>query len=189
MNFDYAKLRVQGGRPIIEHQAIAKVFTSEVVHEITLSAAECFGAMGVMRDMPLQKYVHDALFGLYASVKPVKSYANLPSLQQNVDIVFLRETTEGMMRSGTVVAGSGEFRPNDEISIGMRVITRRGSNRVARAAFEIARMRSRKQVTAVHKAPTYKLCCGMFAEECRKVAADFPDVRLEEVLIDSFAMM
>jgi 3-isopropylmalate dehydrogenase len=133
---------------------------------------------------PLRK-----MFDLYASVKPVKSYANLPSLQQNVDIVFLRETTEGMMRSGTVVAGSGEFRPNDEISIGMRVITRRGSNRVARAAFEIARTRSRKQVTAVHKALTYKLCCGMFAEECRKVAADFPDVRLEEVLIDSFAMM
>lgn len=107
---DYAKLRIQGGRHIIEHQSIgtiladiavklevarnmiwkaawasdhpdavadrslpdlplqtiARVFTSELVHEITEGAAECFGAMGVMRDMPLQKYVHDALVFLYA---------------------------------------------------------------------------------------------------------------------------
>jgi len=127
-------------------------------------------------------------FELFASVKPVKSYANLPSLQKDVDIVFVRETTEGMQRSGVVVAGAGEFRPNDEISIGMRVITRHGSNRVARAAFDIARTRSRKKVTAVHKAPTFKLCCGMFAEECRKVAAEYPEVEFDEVLIDGFAM-
>jgi 3-isopropylmalate dehydrogenase len=127
-------------------------------------------------------------FDLYANVKPVRSYPNLPSLHKDVDIVFLRETTEGMMRSGTVVAGAGEFRPNDEISIGMRVITRRGSNRVARAAFEIARTRRRRKVSSIHKAPTYKLCCGMFAEECRKVAQEFPEVEFEEVLIDGFAM-
>jgi 3-isopropylmalate dehydrogenase len=127
-------------------------------------------------------------FDLYANVKPVRSYPNLPSLHKDVDIVFLRETTEGMMRSGTVVAGAGEFRPNDEISIGMRVITRKGSNRVARAAFEIARTRRRRKVSSIHKAPTYKLCCGMFAEECRKVAQEFPEVEFEEVLIDGFAM-
>ena len=88
----------------------------------------------------------------------------------------------------TVFAGAGEFRPNDEISIGMRVITRRGSNRVARAAFEIARTRRRKKVSSVHKAPTYKLCCGMFAEECRKMAKNYPDVEFEEMMIDSTAM-
>lgn len=132
---------------------------------------------------PLRK-----MFDLYGSVKPVKSYPNIPSLQKNVDIVFVRETTEGMMRAGTVVAGTGEFRPNDETSIGMRVITRKGSNRVARAAFDIARTRQRRLVTSVHKAPTYKMCCGMFAEECRKVALEFPDCQFNEVLIDGFAM-
>ena len=131
---------------------------------------------------PLRK-----MFELYASVKPVKSYENVKSLQKNVDIVFVRETTEGLVRSGTVVAGDGEFRPNDEISIGTRVITRTGSNRVARTAFEIANMRPRRKVATVHKAPTFKLCCGMFAEECHKVAADFPDVVLEDVLVDTFA--
>ena len=127
-------------------------------------------------------------FDMYANVKPVKSYPNLPSLHKDVDIVFLRETTEGMQASGTVVAGSGEFRPNDEISIGHRVVTRTGASRVAREAFEIARTRTRKKVTAVHKEPVYRLVCGMFAEECRKMAKNYPDVELEEVLVDGFAM-
>jgi 3-isopropylmalate dehydrogenase len=127
-------------------------------------------------------------YELYANVKPVKSYPNIPSLHQGVDIVFLRETTEDMQSASVVVAGSGEFRPNDEVSIGMRVITRRGSYRVARAAFEIARTRSRRKVTAVHKASVYKLCCGMFAEECRRVAQEFPDVEYDEALVDGFAM-
>src|SRR5918993_3013999 len=127
-------------------------------------------------------------FDLFANVKPVKSYANLPSVHKDVDIVFLRETTEGMQSSGTVVAGSGEFRPNDEISIGHRVVTRKGASRVAREAFEIARLRPRKKVTSVHKEPVYRLVCGMFAEECRKVAREFPDCELEEVLVDGMAM-
>ncbi len=86
------------------------------------------------------------------------------------------------------MAGSGEFRPNDEITVAMRVITRKGSNRVAREAFEIARTRKRKKVTAAHKEPVYRLACGMFAEECRKVAHEFPDVEFDEVLIDSISM-
>jgi 3-isopropylmalate dehydrogenase len=127
-------------------------------------------------------------FELFASVKPVRSYPNIESMHKNVDIVILREVTEGLQSSGVVVAGSGEYRPNDDISIGMRVVTRRGANRVAREAFRIASTRTRRKVTAVHKEPTYKLCCGMFAEECRKVAKEFPDVVLEEVLIDGMAM-
>jgi 3-isopropylmalate dehydrogenase len=127
-------------------------------------------------------------FDMYANVKPVKSYANVASVHKDVDIVFLRETTEGMQASGTVVAGSGEFRPNDEISIGHRVVTRKGASRVAREAFEVARTRTRKKVTAVHKEPVYRLVCGMFAEECRKMAKNYPDVELEEVLVDGFAM-
>lgn len=127
-------------------------------------------------------------FELFANVKPVKSYPNLPSLHKDVDIVFLRETTEGMQSGSVVFAGAGEFRPNDEISIGMRVVTRKGANRVAREAFEIARGRKRRKVTALHKEPVYRLVCGMFAEECRKVAKEYPDVEFEEVLIDGFAM-
>jgi len=132
---------------------------------------------------PLRK-MHD----MFANVKPVKSYPNLPAVHQGVDIVFLRETTEGMQSFDSAFAGTGEFRPNDEISIGMRVITRKGSERVAREAFEIARTRKKKRVTAVHKAAVYKLVCGMFAEECEKVAKDYPDVTFDEIHIDTVAM-
>ena len=125
---------------------------------------------------------------LYASIKPVKSYPNIASLHKNVDIVFLREVTEGLQSSDTVIAGNGEFQPNDEIAVGTRVTTRKGANRVAREAFGIARTRPRKKVTALHKEPVYRLVCGMFAQECRKVAAEYPDVVYDEVLIDGFAM-
>jgi 3-isopropylmalate dehydrogenase len=59
---------------------------------------------------------------------------------------------------------------------------------VARAAFELAQTRARKKVTAVHKNTVFKLGCGMFAEECRKVAAAFPDIAFNEVMVDTFAM-
>jgi 3-isopropylmalate dehydrogenase len=127
-------------------------------------------------------------FDLFAAVRPALSHPNLPSIHKDVDIVFFREITEGMLYSETVVAGLPEFRPNDEITVAMRVITRKGSNRVAREAFELARSRKRKKVTAAHKEPVYRLACGMFAEECRKVAREFPDVAFEEMMIDSISM-
>jgi len=73
------------------------------------------------------------------------------------------------------------------MTISVRVITRQASSKVARASFELARTRPRKKVTAVHKNTVFKLGCGMFAEECRKVAKEFPDVAYNEVLVDTFA--
>jgi 3-isopropylmalate dehydrogenase len=127
-------------------------------------------------------------FELFAAIRPSRSYSNLESVHKNVDIVFVRELTEGMLYSETVVAGAPEFRPNDDITVAMRVITRKGANRVAREAFEIARTRERKKVTAAHKEPVYRLACGMFAEECRKVAREFPGVTFEESMIDTISM-
>src|SRR5262245_729694 len=127
-------------------------------------------------------------FDLFAALRPSLSHPTISSVHKNVDIAFFRELTEGMLYSETVVAGLPEFRPNDDITVAMRVITRKGSNRVAREAFELARTRTRKKVTAAHKEPVYRLACGMFAEECRKVAKDYPDVAFEEMMIDSIAM-
>ena len=127
-------------------------------------------------------------YELFAAIRPSLSHSNLKSVHKNVDIVFVRELTEGMLYSETVVAGAGEFRPNDDITVAMRVITRKGSNRVAREAFELARTRERKKVTAAHKEPVYRLACGMFAEECRKVAREYPDVTFEESMIDTISM-
>ncbi len=127
-------------------------------------------------------------FDLFTALRPSLSHPTIPSIHKNVDIAFFRELTEGMLYSETVIAGLPEFRPNDDITISSRVITRKGSNRVAREAFEMARTRKRKKVTAAHKEPVYRLACGMFAEECRKVAKEHPDVEFEEMMIDSIAM-
>jgi 3-isopropylmalate dehydrogenase len=127
-------------------------------------------------------------YELFAAIRPSRAFPSVTSIHKNVDSVFVRELSEGMLYSETVVAGAPEFRPNDDITVAMRVITRKGSNRVAREAFEIARTRKRKKVTAAHKEPVYRLACGMFAEECRKVAKEYPDVTFEEAMIDTISM-
>jgi 3-isopropylmalate dehydrogenase len=126
-------------------------------------------------------------FDLFANIRPSRSYPNLPSVHKDVDLVIVRENNEGFQPDRNVVAGSGEFRPSEDMTISVRVITRNGSSKVARAAFELARER-RKQLTAVHKNTVFKLGCGMFAEECRKIAEEFPDVAYQEMMVDTFAM-
>jgi 3-isopropylmalate dehydrogenase len=126
-------------------------------------------------------------FDLFANIRPTKSYRSLPSLHQDVDLVIVRENNEGFQPDRNVVAGSGEFRPTPDVTISVRVITRLGSSKVARAAFDLARTR-RKQLAAIHKDTVFKLGCGMFAEECRRIALEYPDVAYEEVIVDTFAM-
>ncbi len=127
-------------------------------------------------------------FDLFANIRPTKSYRSLNSLHQNVDMIIVRENNEGFQPDRNVVAGSGEFRPSPDMTISVRVITRQGSAKVARAAFELARGRPRHKLTAVHKDTVFKLGCGMFAEECRRIAAEYPDVLYDEAIVDTFAM-
>jgi 3-isopropylmalate dehydrogenase len=131
----------------------------------------------------LRKY-----FNLYANVRPTRSYPGIGCLHDNVDLVIVRENNEGFQPDRNVVAGSGEFRPNDDLTISVRVISRLGSRRVARAALQIARTRPRKQLTFVHKNTVFKLGCGMFVEECYAAAKEFPDVSVNEVIVDTMAM-
>jgi len=126
-------------------------------------------------------------FDLFANIRPARSYPNLPSVHKDVDLVIVRENNEGFQPDRNVVAGSGEFRPSEDMTISVRVITRNGSSKIARAAFELARER-RKNLTAVHKNTVFKLGCGMFAEECRKIAEEFPEVEYQEMMVDTFAM-
>jgi 3-isopropylmalate dehydrogenase len=126
-------------------------------------------------------------FDLFANIRPVRSYPGIPSVHQNVDLVIVRENNEGFQPDRNVVAGSGEFRPSHDMTISVRVITRNGSSKVAREAFELARSR-KKQLTVVHKDTVFKLGCGMFVEECKRVAAEYPDVEMQEAIVDTFAM-
>jgi 3-isopropylmalate dehydrogenase len=82
--------------------------------------------------------------------------------------------------------GSGEFMPTPQVALSVRKITTHACERIARRAFELARRR-RKLVTAVHKANVFRVTDGLFLSEARKVAAEFPDVRLQEVIVDAMA--
>ena len=127
-------------------------------------------------------------YDLFANIRPAKSYPGLPALYKDVDLIIVRENNEGMPPDRNVFMGNGEFRPTPGMTIGIRVITREGSSKVARAAFELARTRPRKKLTSVHKDTVFKLACGMFAEECRALAKEYPDVAYDEVLVDTFGM-
>ena len=126
-------------------------------------------------------------FDLFANVRPTRSYPDIGCLYDDVDLVIVRENNEGFQPDRNVVAGSGEFRPTHDVTISVRVITREGSRKVADAALKIARQR-RKKLTIVHKNTVFKLGCGMFVEECKRAAEAYPDVEVNEVIVDTFAM-
>ena len=127
-------------------------------------------------------------FELYANVRPCRSRPDLSILRTQMDLVIVRENTEGFYSDRNMFAGSGEFMPDEDSAFSIRKITAKGSRRVAKAAFEIAAKRNRK-VTAVHKANVVKLSDGLFLREVRKVAAEYPDVQLEELIVDAAAAL
>jgi len=126
-------------------------------------------------------------FDLFANVRPTRSYPGIGCLHDGVDLVIVRENNEGFQPDRNMFMGSGEFRPTEDTTLSMRVITRRASYRVAKAALELARHRG-KHLTYVHKDTVFKLGCGMFVEECRRAAMEYPDVRVDDVIVDTFAM-
>jgi len=126
-------------------------------------------------------------FDLFANVRPTRSYPDIGCIHQDVDLIIVRENNEGFQPDRNMFAGSGEFRPTPDVTCSVRVITRRASYRVAKAALELARQR-RKHMTFVHKDTVFKLGCGMFVEECRRAAAEYPDVKVDDVIVDTFAM-
>jgi len=126
-------------------------------------------------------------FDLFANVRPTRSFPGIGCLHDDIDLVIVRENNEGFQPDRNLVLGSGEFRPTHDVTISVRVITVEGSKKVARAAFEIARSR-KKRLTLVHKNTVFKLGCGMFVDSCLEVARDFPEVSVDEVIVDTMAM-
>ena len=118
---------------------------------------------------------------LYANYRPAKTLKGVPAPFQDVDLIVVRENTEGLY-SGlehTVVPGVVES---------LRVITEEGSRRIATFAFETARSLGRKRVTCIHKANILKLSDGLFLDTCNKVAKDYPDIEYDDCIVDAAAM-
>lgn len=119
---------------------------------------------------------------LYAAVRPVRSLAGVKTRYENVDLVIVRENTEGLY-SGI------ENQITDGVVASMKVATRAACHRIALWTFRYATHRKRKKVTVLHKANIMKLTDGMFIEEARKVhGRDYPNIEYEETIIDAGAM-
>ncbi len=121
---------------------------------------------------------------LYANIRPARSRDYLPTFIKPMDLVIMREATEGFYPDRNMHMGGGEFMPVPGVAISMRKITAHACERIARRAFELA-MTRRKKVTAVHKANNMIITDGLFLEQVRKVAEEFPDVELEDKIIDA----
>jgi isocitrate dehydrogenase (NAD+) len=118
---------------------------------------------------------------LYANLRPVKSMPNIITRFENVDLIVVRENTEDLY-SGLeheVVPGVVES---------LKIITERASTRIARFAFEYARLHGRRRVTAVHKANIMKMSDGLFLACFRKVAKEYPNIEADDKIIDNLCM-
>src|SRR4051812_7728695 len=121
---------------------------------------------------------------LFANIRPARTYPGLPAKLGQFDLVIARENTEGFYADRNMAAGNAELLVTEDVVVSMRRITRRACARIARAAFELAQTR-KKHVTIVHKANVLGIGDGMFIEECRKCAHDFPDVTVDDVIVDA----
>jgi isocitrate dehydrogenase (NAD+) len=118
---------------------------------------------------------------LYAALRPVRSVPNVKTRYEDVDLVVVRENTESLYTGleHIVVPGVVES---------LKIITDRASTRIARYAFDYAKTRGRKKITAVHKANIMKLSDGLFLDCCRRVAREYPEIAYEEVIVDNMCM-
>jgi isocitrate dehydrogenase (NAD+) len=118
---------------------------------------------------------------LYANLRPVSNLPSVPSRFQGVDLIIVRENTEDLYAGleHVVVPGVVES---------LKIITEVASTRIAEFAFEQARRRGRRRVTAVHKANIMKLSDGLFLDCARQVAARYPDIQFDDLIVDAACM-
>ena len=122
-------------------------------------------------------------FDLYANVRPAVSFPNTKSRYSDIDLITVRENTEG------AYIGEGQMVTEDgETATLTQKVTRKGSERIVRYAFDLARRLGRKKVTVVHKANILKSTSGLFLKVAREVAGQFPDIQCNEMIVDNTCM-
>ncbi|MFL6636672.1 MAG: isocitrate/isopropylmalate dehydrogenase family protein [Massilia sp.] len=124
---------------------------------------------------------------LYANVRPARTRGFLESNLKpgkTMDLVIMREATEGFYPDRNMHLGWGEMMPTPDLALSVRKISRHCSERIARRAFELA-LKRRRHVTAIHKANSFHMTDGLFLEAVRNVARDFPEVALNDLLVDA----
>ncbi len=150
----------------------------ETVEGVKASDACLFAAVGDTAKeviIPLRQRLN-----LYANLRPAKAYPGVPAVNPDVDIMIVRENTEGIYK---MIGDRGR-----DYGFNVRVITREASERIVRYAFEYARRNGKSKVSAVHKANVLDYTDDVFLEAARDVAKDYPGIAYEEVIVDACAM-
>lgn len=118
---------------------------------------------------------------LYANLRPVRNVPGIQTRFSDVNLVVIRENTEDLYSGIEHIVAPG-------VTESLKVITKEASTKIAIFAFEYARKRGRKKVTAVHKANIMKLSDGLFLECTQKIAEQYPDIEYQEIIVDNLAM-
>jgi 3-isopropylmalate dehydrogenase len=121
---------------------------------------------------------------LYANIRPSRTYDGVKAPVGQFDLVVVRENTEGFYADRNVESGGSEMLITPDVVVSLRRITRKCCERIARSAFELAMTRN-KHVTAVHKGNVLKMGDRMFLDEVRKVGQEFPEVKIDDIIVDA----
>ena len=123
---------------------------------------------------------------LYANIRPSAVRPGVPAHVQAMDLVIVRENTEGFYADRNMAWGTGEFMPTKDVALAVGKATREGCRRIAAAACELA-MRRNRRLTIVHKANVLTRYSGLFLETAREVANAYPDIEVDDVIVDAMA--
>ena len=121
---------------------------------------------------------------LFANIRPARTFGHTTQRIGPFDLVIVRENTEGFYADRNMTAGDGDMLVTPDVAISIRKITREACTRIAEAGFQLARTR-RRRVTLVHKANVLRRSDGLFLDACRMVAASYPDVQCDELIVDA----
>jgi homoisocitrate dehydrogenase len=166
------------------HERLGTPLPDATLEDIRCSSAALFGAVTTPPNLP--NYFSPVVrmrqsLELYANLRPCQSIPHSSS-RSNIDFVIVRENTEGLY------SGIERVEDNGNRAITERVITRKGSERIIRKAFDLARRTNRKSVHVVHKANVLRQTCGLFRSVALAIAKECPDIEMHEMLVDTCAM-
>ena len=173
--------RVEAGLPALHTSG--NPFPRSVLESIARNRIALKGPLTTPPEFPSVNVALRKHFDLYANIRPVRSFAGVPSRYENVDITLYRENTEEFYVGEERYLSDAQ----DEAELIARV-TRRGSERFLRHAFLCAQERSRCKLTVVHKANIFQKTHGIFLQTARDLAKEFHNVQYEEKIVDNMAM-
>ncbi len=167
---------MEKGNELIPEETLASIRRNGVVFKGPLTTPVGKGFKSI--NVTLRK-----IFDLYANVRPVITIPGTRARFEGVDIITVRENTEG-----AYLAADSKISEDGQTAESKMVVTRNGCERITRYAYDLARSAGRRKVTIVHKANVLKVVSGLFLDVAREVARDYPDIETEEMIVDATCM-